>query len=181
MSISDLALSALWFGAGAAAAWKLTALHYRSRLSEATASEARYRAWWIRDSGEMLIAKAQLDLIHEQHVAAGRKAHEPWKALRRETTEKLMKCVAERQLNTLPAADPEPASGIPADHSAGRIAGGRGRETPRHTGQDNGRGHPLHVTPRASTGNEPGRSCRRNRAGHFASAETSHGHSKASS
>lgn len=104
--ISDLALSALWFSAGAAAAWKLTALHYRSRLSEATTSANLFKEWWIRDSAEMLVAKAQLDLIHQQHVDAGRKAHAPWKALRRETTEKLMQCVVERQLNTLPAVEP---------------------------------------------------------------------------
>jgi len=83
---SDLALSALWFGAGAAAAWRFTMLHYQSRLSAAKQSANLFAAWWERDSAKMLIAQAQLDLIHQQHVDAGKKAHEPWKALPIETT-----------------------------------------------------------------------------------------------
>lgn len=86
---SDLALSALWFGAGAAAAWRFTMLNYQSRLSAARQSANLFAAWWERDSAKMLIAQAQLDLIHQQHVDAGKKAHEPWKALRRETTAKI--------------------------------------------------------------------------------------------
>ncbi|MGN6290419.1 MAG: hypothetical protein ACTHNA_14285 [Sphingopyxis terrae] len=86
---SDLALCALSFGAGAAAAWRFTMLHYQSRLSAATQSANLFAAWWERDSAKMLIAQAQLDLIHQQHVDAGKKAHEPWKALRRETTAKI--------------------------------------------------------------------------------------------
>lgn len=163
-----VSLSALWFGAGAAAAWKLTALHYRSRLSEATASEARYKAWWERDSGKMLIAQASLDLIHQQHVDAGRKAHAPFKALRAATTEKLMQCVANR--NNPPAAFPEPAPGTPAGLQRPRKTSGTGQAS-RSTGQDIGRGLPPHVTPRVNAGNEPGESCRRNRAGYSAPAD----------
>lgn len=101
MSTYQALLSGLFFGAGALAACRFTALHYQSRLSEATASAARFKAWWERDSGKMLIAQAQLDLIHQQHVDAGRKAHAPFKALRAETTEKLMQCVANRETSPL--------------------------------------------------------------------------------
>lgn len=158
-----VAVSALSCAAGVT----LTALHYRSRLSEAKASEARYKAWWERDSGKMLIAQASLDLIHQQHVDAGRKAHEPWRALRRETTEKLMQCVANRDN---PPSTSEPVLGFPADLSAGRKTSATG-QVHRSAGQDIGRGLPPHVTQRASAGNEPGQSCRRNHAGYCAPAE----------
>jgi len=122
-----VSISALWCGAGAAAAWKLTALHYRSRLSEATASEARYKALWERDSGKMLIAQAGLDFIHQQHVDAGRKAHAPFRALRAETTEKLMQCVADRQANNsflrgLSSRDDGESGREPPDMPTGRGA-----------------------------------------------------------
>lgn len=165
-----VSLSALWCAAGAAAAWKLTALHFRSRLSEATTSEARYRALWERDSGKMLIAQASLDLIHQQHVDAGRKAHETWFAARDRRTELLREANAARQLNTLPAAFPEPATGFPADLSAGRKESRR-RQVAPHSGQDTGAGILPDVTPRASDRNAPVDTCSRNRAGHPAPAE----------
>lgn len=162
-------ISGLFFGAGALAACRFTALHYQSRLNEATASAALYKVWWERDSGKMLIAQAQLDLIHQQHVDAGRKAHEPWRALRRETTEKLMQCVADRHETSPLAANP--AAGDPAGAQRPQKVGGSGRETPRHAGQDTGAGILPDVTPRASGRNKPVDPCRRNRAGHFAPAE----------
>lgn len=161
------ALSALWFGVGAAAAWRFTMLHYQSRLSEARASAHLFKEWWLRDSGEMLIAKAQLDLIHQQHVDAGRKAHAPFKALRADTTEKLRQCVAAREFQP-DAANPVP--GIPADLSAGRRKSGRRQVSP-HSGQDTGAGILPDVTQRASDWNSPADTCRRNRAGHSAPAE----------
>lgn len=91
-----VAACACWCGAGAAVAWRLTSDHYRFRLSEATASAARYKAWWERDSGKALIAQAELDLIAEQRRSAGRQSHKAQNALFAATTEKLKQCVASR-------------------------------------------------------------------------------------
>lgn len=164
----DLALSALWFGAGAAAAWRFTMLHYQSRLSAATQSANLFSAWWERDSAKMLVAQAQLDLIHQQHVDAGRKAHEPFKALRRATTDKLMDCLANRDN---PPSASKPALGIPAGRQRPPSEGETGQE-PRSNGQDTGAGILPDATLWASTGNEPGQGCGSNRARHFAPAET---------
>lgn len=96
------------------------------RLSEAVDEAGRYREKWIRDSGRMMIAQASLDLIHQQHVDAGRAAHAPFKALRAETTEKLMQCVAKRDANDVSPDVISSSSGIPADPSAGSKQGGSG-------------------------------------------------------
>lgn len=80
---------ACWFGAGAAVAWRLTALHYRSRLKEATASEALYRSWWERDSARAIVAEAQVDLIGEQRRSAGRQSHKAEREIFRETADRL--------------------------------------------------------------------------------------------
>lgn len=165
---SDLAICALWFGAGAAAAWCFTMLHYQSRLSAATQSANLFAAWWERDSAKMLVAQAQLDLIHQQHVDAGRKAHEPWKALRRETTDKLMDCLANRDN---PPSASKPALGIPAGRQRPQRKSGRRQVAPL-PGQDTGAGILPDATPRASEGNSSFDPCRRNRAGHSAPAET---------
>lgn len=165
---STLALCAASSGTAVA----LTALHFQSRLNAARASANLFAAWWERDSAKMLIAQAQLDLIHQQHVDAGRKAHEPVRALRRETTEKLIQCLAMREPgSTQPATDPEPVLGFPADLSAGRTKSGRGKQSPQQSGQDTGVGILPNVTPRASGRNEPVDPCRRNRAGYSAPAE----------
>lgn len=158
--------------ASSATAAGLTYLYFQSRLSAARASANLFAAWWERDSAKMLIAQAQLDLIHQQHVDAGRKAHEPARALRRETTEKLIQCLALRDPgSTQPATDPEPVMGFPAALSAGSSKSGRGRQSPQQSGQDTGAGILPDVTPWASDRNEPVDPCRRNRAGYSAPAE----------
>ena len=160
---------ALCSGAAALAAWRFTADHYQSRLSEATRSANLFKDWWERDSGKMLIAQAQLDLIHQQHVDAGRKAHAPFKALRAKTTEKLMQCVAQRDDNETSPPAANPAEGDPAgaqrpekmsrsgEASRNRLTG-RGRGTP-----------PTHaVAPQRQIGRQ---SCPTNRAVQSAPAE----------
>lgn len=141
-------------------------------LATARQSANLFAAWWERDSGKMLIAQAQLDLIHQQHVDAGRKAHEPFRALRRETTEKLMQCVAKRDAIEISPPAANPAAGDPAGAHRPERMGGRGRETPRHSGQDTGAGILPDVTPRASDRNPPVDPCRRNRAGYSAPDDT---------
>ncbi|WP_260581154.1 hypothetical protein [Sphingopyxis sp. PET50] len=151
------------------AAAGLTALYFRSRLSEARASANLFRMWWERDSAKMLIAQAQLDLIHQQHVDAGRKAHEPWRALRRETTEKLMQCVAKRDANDVLSDAANPAPGIPAGVSAAPQAGGSGGIPSMPTGRGRGQLPPTQaVAPQRQFGR---RSCPTNRAVESASAE----------
>lgn len=139
------------------------------KQEELRSARDRYRQWWERDSAAAITAKAELDLIHEQRRAAGRLSHKAERALFDKTTDMLRQCVERR--DTQPV-DPEPA-GFPADRSAGPIRSGRGGLlSSRAAGQDTGAGFLPDVTPRASAGNEPGRSCRRNRAGHSAPAET---------
>ena len=129
---SDLALSALWFGAGAAAAWRFTMLHYQSRLSAAKQSANLFAAWWERDSAKMLIAQAQLDLIHQQHVDAGKKAHEPWKALQN---------LGLPRQSRQPAQRFKTGAGHSCRASAAPVRGRNGTGTPiEWTGH--GRGHP---------------------------------------
>lgn len=89
---STLALCA----ASSATAAALTALYFRSRLNRARASANLFREWWERDSGKMLIAQAELDLIAEQRREAGRQSHKAERALIAERTEKLRRCVAAR-------------------------------------------------------------------------------------
>lgn len=161
--------SALWCGAGAAVAWRFTALHFRSRLSEVTQQLATYKAWWERDSGKMLIAQAQLDLIHQQHVDAGRKAHAPFKALRAETTEKLMQCVALRDANEVLPVAANPAPGIPAGAQRPEQQGRSGKASPnRPTGRGRGSPPTQAVAPKRKTVR---RSCPTNRAVESAPAE----------
>lgn len=137
------------------------------KQEELRSARDRYRQWWERDSAAAITAKAELDLIREQRRAAGRLSHKAERALITEKTDMLRQCVERR--DTQPV-DPEPA-GFPADRSAGPSRSGRGGHPPRAAGQDTGAGFLPDVTPRASAGNEPGRSCRRNRAGHSAPAE----------
>lgn len=132
--------SALWCGAGAAVAWRFTALHFQSRLNEATQSLAIYKAWWERDSGRAIVAEASLDLIHQQHVDAGRKAHAPFKALRAETTEKLMQCVAKRDANEVLPAVVSPSAGVPAEAQRSPIEGGSGQQCTPNEPTGRGRG-----------------------------------------
>jgi hypothetical protein len=143
---SDLAICALWFGAGAAAAWRFTKLHYQSRLNEARRSANLFSAWWERDSAKMLVAQAQLDLIHQQHVDAGKKAHEPFKALRRATTEKIANQEpldgAERGVRSAPSParqDQPPAAPLSSCRGAAARKQDRiGAATPRSGRQDAG-------------------------------------------
>jgi hypothetical protein len=167
--IPDPLIHALWLSAGAAAAWRITALHYRARLTAMTQSRDLYCAWWERDSARAITAEAEIDLTREHRRMAGRQSHKAERALIAATTEKLRQCVELRKIQ--PAAA-NPALGFPAAHSAASITGGRGRETPRHHGQDTGAGTSPDATQRARAGNKPGQSCRRNRAGNFAPAET---------
>lgn len=71
------------------AAAGLTALYFRSRLSAANLSLANYKAWWERDSGKMLVAQAELDLIAEQRRSAGRQSHKAERARFLETADRL--------------------------------------------------------------------------------------------
>ncbi|MGV1682943.1 hypothetical protein [Sphingopyxis sp. NJF-3] len=71
------------------AAAGLTALYFRSRLSEARASANLFRMWWERDSEKMLVAQAELDLIRQQRIDAGRQSHKAEKARCAETTRAL--------------------------------------------------------------------------------------------
>jgi len=116
-----------------------------------------------------ITAEAELDLRRQRHIDAGRQSHKAERALIASTTEKLRQCVELRKIQ--PAAA-NPAPGFPAAQSAASIEGGRGRETPRHTGQDMGAGTSPDATQRVRAGNPPGRPCRSNRAGYFAPAET---------
>lgn len=92
---STLALCA----ASSVTAAGLTALYFRSRLNAARASASLFAAWWERDSGEMLIAQAELDLIAEQRRSAGRQSHKAERELFAATTETLRQCVAARDAN----------------------------------------------------------------------------------
>lgn len=160
-----VSVSALFFGAGAAAAWRFTALHYRSRQNAARMSAHLFRKWWERDSGKMLIAQAELDLIAEQRRSAGRQSHKAERAVSRETARTLAMNIGRPDLA-------ERIFDIPAEPSAASIAGGTGL-IDRSVGQDTGAGHSPDVTPWARTGNEPGQTCSRNRAGYSAPAEFS--------
>lgn len=163
---STLALCAASFGAGIVTMGIISS----SRLSAAIAETALYKAWWERDSARAIVAEAQVDLTRQQRIDAGKAAHAPLKALQAERTDDLRRCIAQRQLNTLPAVA-EPATGIPAGAQRPPKKSGT-EQVGRSTGQDTGRELPPHVTPRASDRNPPVDTCRRNRAGHFAPAET---------
>lgn len=82
---STLALSL----ASSLAASGATALYFRSRLSAAKASANLFRMWWEQDSGEMIVAKAELDLIRQQRIDAGRQSHKAEKTKCAETTRAL--------------------------------------------------------------------------------------------
>lgn len=163
---STLALCA----ASSATAAGLTALYFRSRLNAATERLATYQAWWERDSGRAIVAEAKLDLIHQQHVDAGRKAHEPFRVLRRETTEKLMQCVAKRDANEVLPAVFSSSAGIPAEAQRSPIEGRSGECTPsKPTGRGRGALPPTQaVAPQRQFGR---RSCPTNRAVESAPAE----------
>lgn len=157
-------------------------------LATARQSANLFAAWWERDSGKMLVAQAELDLIREQRREAGRQSHKAERALFRETAERIAGLPAqplrprheiEAEVAAIRAArkSVQPAAsmtapGFPAGRQRPEREGERGRETPRHTGQDTGAGTSPDVKQRARAGNAPGRSCRRNRAGNFAPAET---------
>lgn len=182
-----VSVSALFFGAGAAVAWRLTSDHYRFRLSEATQRLATYQAWWERDSGKALIAQAELDLIAEQRRSAGRQSHKVEKARfadtalwlseqpvqplrpRAEIEAEVAARRAARANEVLPVAFSSPA-GIPAEAQRSPIKGGSGECTPsKPTGR--GRGV-LPPTQQAAPQRQFGRrSCPTNRAVESASAE----------
>lgn len=179
---STLALCA----ASSATAAALTALYFRSRLSAARASANLFKDWWLRDSGKMLVAQAELDLIAEQRRSAGRQSHKVEKALfvdtalwlaaqpaqplrpRAEIEAEVAARRAARNNEILPAAA-NPASGNPAGAQRPEQEGGTGH---RYAGQDTGAGILPDVTPRVASRESPGRSCRRNRAGYSAPADT---------
>lgn len=166
--MTDPATLTLYFAAGAAVAWRFTALHYRDRLAAMTQSRDTYREWWERDSARAITAEVEIDLIREQRRMAGRQSHKAERALIASTTEKLRQCVELRKIQPVAA---NPAPGFPADRSAGRTMGGTAQAS-RSTGQDTGAGILPDATPRASGRNKPVDPCRRNRAGNFAPAET---------
>lgn len=167
-----VAACACWCGAGAAVAWRLTSDHYRFRLSEATASAARYKAWWERDSGKMLIAQAELDVIAEQRRMAGRQSHKAGRALFADRTEKLKQCVASRDANDVLPAVHSSASGISAAPQRRLTKGGSGQQCTPNEPTGRGRGTPptQAVAPQRQFGR---RSCPTNRAVESAPAEFS--------
>lgn len=187
MSTYQALISGLFFGAGALAACRFTALHYQSRLNEARASANLFKDWWERDSGKMLVAQAELDLIAEQRRSAGRKSHQAEKALfvdtalwlaeqpaqplrpRVEIEAEVAARRAARINETLPVAA-NPAPGNPADLSAGRITGRSGATSPdRLTGRGRGSPPTQEVAPQRQIGRQ---SCPTNRAAQSAPAET---------
>ena len=111
--MTDPATLALYFAAGAAVAWRFTALHYRDRLREEARSSALYRAWWERDSARAITAEAELDLRRQRHIDAGRQSHKAERALFRETAERIA---------SLPAQPLRPRHEIEAEVAAIRAA-----------------------------------------------------------
>lgn len=83
------------------------------RLSAVKAQRDLYRAWWERDSGKMIVAQAELDLIREQRREAGRQSHKAERALFRETAERIA---------SLPAQPLRPRNEIEAEVAAIRAA-----------------------------------------------------------
>lgn len=180
---STLALCA----ASSATAAGLTALYFRSRLSEARASANLFKEWWLRDSGKMLVAQAELDLIAEQRRSAGRQSHKAQRALFVDTALWLSEQpaqplrpraeieaeVAARRAAHTNEVQPDaanPAPGSPADLSAGRKSCGSGSNPMTPTGRGRGISQPTPgVAPNWQFGR---RSCPENRAAESASAET---------
>lgn len=169
MSTYQAIISGLFFGAGALAAWRFTADHYQSRLSEATRSANLFKDWWERDSGKMLIAQAELDLIAEQRRSAGRQSRKAQNALFAATTEKLKQCVAQRDDNETSPPAANPAAGDPAGAQRPEKMG-RSGEASRNRLTGRGRGTPpTHaVAPQRQIGRQ---SCPTNRAVQSAPAE----------
>lgn len=143
------------------------------RLSAVKAQRDLYRAWWERDSARAIVAEAENDLTRQQRIDAGRQSHKAERALFATRTELLKQCVAARDADQSKPETPMTVPGFPADLSAGRESRRKGPGAPHHTGQDTGAAPLADVTPRVTTGNEPGHACRRNRAGYSASAEFS--------
>lgn len=170
-----------------AASSAIVAVPLLIRLSAVNAQRDLYRTWWERDSGKMIVAQAEIDLIREQRREAGRQSHKVERALFRETADKIASLPAqplrprheiEAEVAAIRAARKaikptaaNPALGFPADLSAGRKMSGRRQASP-HSGQDTGAGILPDVTQRASDRTPPVDTCRRNRAGHSAPAET---------
>lgn len=166
--------------ASSATAAGLTALYFQYRLNAANLSLATYKAWWERDSGKALIAQAELDLIAEQRRSAGRQSHKAERALfvdtalwlsdqpvqplrpRAEIEAEVAARRAARTNEVLPVVA-NPASGVPADLSAGRSKGRSGQVTPdMPTGRGRGIIPPAQaVAPQRQFGR---RSCPTNRA-----------------
>lgn len=184
---STLALCA----ASSATATALTALYFRSRLNEARASANLFRMWWERDSEKMLVAQAELDLIRQQRIDAGKQSHKAEKARCAETTRALALSIgrpdlAERindplddtgrgvaPVSTSARAgfgSSAPLSHDPAAAQRAPIEGGTGGTLSPERRTGHGRG-PLHVTRRASDRNAPVDPCRRNHAGYSAPAD----------
>lgn len=183
---STLALCA----ASSATAAGLTALYFQSRLSAARMSANLFRQWWERDSGKMLIAQAELDLIAEQRRSAGRQSHKVEKAVfvdtalwlseqpvqplrpRAEIEAEVAARRAERAKEVLPAVY-SLSAGVPAEAQRSPSKGRSGQlRTPNEpTGRGRGVLPPTQaVAPQRQIGR---RSCPTNRAVESASAEFS--------
>jgi hypothetical protein len=142
-------------------------------------------------NGRALRAEARLDEIHDQHVEAGKMAHEAERTKRAETTRALALSIgrpdlAERindplddtgrgvaPVSTSARAgfgSSAPLSHDPAAAQRAPIEGGTGGtlSPERRTGHERG---PLHATRRASDRNAPVAPCRSNHAGYSAPAD----------
>lgn len=64
-------------------------------LATARQSANLFAAWWERDSGKMLVAQAELDLIREQRREAGRQSHKAERELFRETADRIASAPAQ--------------------------------------------------------------------------------------
>jgi hypothetical protein len=176
----------LSFAAGALVAGVPVALHYRSRLSavkfDTMMATARDLVPSLRAAeARTEAAEARLSAIHNQHVEAGKKAHEAERTKRAETTRALALRIgrpdlAERindPLDAGPCSHPanRPAraafgSSAPLSHScrgsAARKPEGSGG-IPEHADRTGG-GELPPLTQRIKAGNPSGPVCRRNLA-----------------
>lgn len=104
-----------------AASSAIVAVPLLFRLSAVKAQRDLYRRWWERDSGKMIVAQAELDLIREQRREAGRQSHKAERALIAARTEELRRCVAARSIQPVAA---NPAPGFPAGRQRPEREGG---------------------------------------------------------
>jgi hypothetical protein len=175
----------LSFAAGALVAGVPVALHYRSRLSavkfDTMMATARDLVPSLRAAeARTEAAEARLSAIHNQHVEAGKKAHEAERTKRAETTRALAMSIgrpdlAERINDPLeagrgvsPASSARAGFGLsaPLSHSCGGSAApkmdGSGGIPDMPTGR--GRGHLLRRERRPHSGNSAAEAASGNRA-----------------